>query len=310
MDLLGDILSTLELHSTVYFRAELTAPFSIAVPADRSVIRFHVANHGPCHISLPSGESAQFSAGDMVLVPHGAAHVLADSPGVPPVPLNSVLEASGFDGTGPLVFGGGGSKTVIVCGHFAFTDELMHPVIAALPALIHVQGQSERRYAWLEQTLAYMEWESKARPEGWGEVIKRLSEILFVYVLREYMGTHPHSAGALIALADPQIGKALQAVHAEPAGDWTVDTLARQAAMSKSAFAERFREALGVTPARYVVAWRMHKARALLDRSARSIREVAWDVGYESETAFNRVFKEHFGAPPGRYRRALGSDDA
>lgn len=113
-----------------------------------------------------------------------------------------------------------------------------------------------------------------------------------------------------MALADPHIGKALQAIHAEPANDWSVDTLAQRAAMSKSVLAQRFTEAVGVPPARYVVSWRMHKARALLDHSTRSIREIAWDVGYESETAFNRVFKEHFGAPPGRFRRSLESDQA
>lgn len=308
MDLLGDILSTLELRSTLYFRAELTAPYSISVPEDRAVIRFHVANEGPCWITLPSGESTCFSAGDLVLVPHGAAHVLSHSPSAQPVPLNNVLDESGFDGTGPLVFGGGGAKTVIVCGYFAFAHEVMHPVIASLPPLIHVKGRAERHYAWLEQLLAYMEGESKDRPEAWGEVTKRLSEILFVYVLREYMGKHPNSTGALMALVDPHIGKALQAIHADPAADWSVDAMAARAAMSKTVFAERFHGTLGVTPARYLVSWRMHKARALLDHSTSSVQRIALEVGYESEAAFNRMFKEHFGEPPGRYRRALESN--
>jgi AraC family transcriptional regulator, activator of mtrCDE len=303
MDLLGDILSTLELHSTLYFRAELTAPFSIAVPADRAVIRFHVANEGPCRIELPSGEAAEFAAGDLILIPHGAAHVLSDSSRAVPFPLPNVMDVSRFDGTGPLVFGGGGRRTSLVCGHFAFKHPIMHPVIASLPALIRVEGSAKRHYAWLEQLLAYMEGESRSRSEAWEEVTKRLSEILFVYVLREYMVRHPHSTGALMALADTHMGKALQAIHAAPASDWTVESLAARAGMSKSAFAEHFRERLGVTPARYVVSWRMHKARMLLDRSERSIRQIAWDVGYESEAAFNRVLKAHFGSPPGRFRR-------
>ena len=133
MDLLGDILSTLELRSSLYFRAELTAPFSIAVPEDRNVIRFHVANEGPCRIELPSGESTDFFAGDLVLVPHGAAHVLSDSAAAKPVPLRNVLDETGFDGTGPLVFGGGGSRSVIVCGYFAFGQELSLIHIWTLP---------------------------------------------------------------------------------------------------------------------------------------------------------------------------------
>ncbi len=308
MDVLGDILSTLELRSTFYYRAELTAPFAISMPEHPEVIRFHVASEGPGWIELPSGESVRFSAGDLILIPHGAAQVLANAPGGEPVPLRTVLEEIRYDGGGPLVFGGGGAKTVVVCGHFGFAHKVMHPVIASLPALIHVKGRADRHYTWLEQFLVYMDGESKLRSEAWREVIKRLAEIIFIYVLREYMGSHPHSTAALMALVDPQIGKALQAIHATPAGDWSVDTLAARAAMSKTVFAARFRETLGVTPARYLVSWRMHKASALLmSRSDRSIREIAWEVGYESEAAFNRTFKEHFGAPPGRYRRSLPS---
>jgi transcriptional regulator GlxA family with amidase domain len=138
-----------------------------------------------------------------------------------------------------------------------------------------------------------------------GEVTRRVSEILFLYVLREYMGGHPNSTAALMALTDTHIGKALVAIHSNPAAEWPVETLAATAAMSKSTFAERFRATLGVTPARYVVLWRMHKARTLLDRSGLSVRQIAWEVGYESEAAFNRVFKDYFGAPPGRFRRQL-----
>ncbi len=305
MDLLGDILSTLELRSSLYFRAELTAPFSIAVPEDRNVIRFHVASEGPCRIELPSGESTDFLAGDLVLVPHGAAHVLSDSQQAKPVPLRNVLDESGFDGTGPLVFGGGGSRTVIVCGYFAFGQEVMHPVIASLPALVHVRGTGEHHYAWLEQLLAYMEAESKIRADAWAEVTRRVAEILFIYSLREYVRMHPRASGALLALSDHRIAKALQAVHLDPSANWSVDNLAEHAALSKTAFAESFHRMVGVTPMSYVVAWRMHKARALLGRSERSIQAIALEVGYDSESAFNRVFKKHFGAPPGRFRRAL-----
>jgi AraC-like DNA-binding protein len=307
VDLLGDILSTLELRSSLYFRAELTAPFSIAVPEDRNVIRFHVANEGPCRIELPSGDSTDFFAGDLVLVPHGAAHVLSDSTPAKPVPLRNVLDETGFDGTGPLVFGGGGSKTVIVCGYFAFGQQIMHPVIASLPPLVHVQRRGGSHYAWLEQLLAYMEAESETRADAWVEVTTRLAEILFIYTLREYVRMHPNPTGALTALSNHRIAKALQAVHADPAADWSLDSLAERAALSKTAFAETFRTMMGVTPMNYVVSWRMHKARALISRSELSIQAIALEVGYSSESAFNRVFKEHFGEPPGRFRRALAT---
>lgn len=302
MDVLGDILSTLQLRSTLYFRAELSAPFSISVPEDRQVIRFHVANQGPCLVTLPTGEFTRFEPGDLVLVPHGASHVLSDVSRQAPRPLGEVLQESGFDGSGPLVYGGGGSRSVIVCGYFAFAHDAVHPVIASLPALIHLPAMASRSYAWLEQLVSYMEGESHDQPEAWSEIVRRVAEILFIHVLRACMGTHPNSTAALLALGDPQIGKTLALIHADPARDWSISALAAQAAMSKTVYTERFRQMLGTTPGRYLVDWRMHKARALLDRGDLSVKHVAWEVGYESETAFNRVFREHFGITPGRFR--------
>lgn len=310
MDVLGDILSTLQLRSTLYFRAELSAPFSISVPEDRTVIRFHVANRGPCLVTLPTGEATRFEQGDLVLVPHGAAHVLSDPSKRQPRPLGEVLQESGFNGRGPLVFGGGGEQTVIVCGYFAFAHEAVHPVISSLPALIHLPALAERSYQWLEQLVSYMEVESREQSKAYSEIVRRVAEILFIHVLRSYMGAHPNSTAALLALGDPQIGKALALIHADPARDWSISTLATHAAMSKTVFAERFRHMLGTTPGKYLVDWRMHKARMLLDRGDLSVKQVAWEVGYESETAFNRVFRAHFGMTPGRFRmRGVNSDN-
>jgi AraC-like DNA-binding protein len=186
-------------------------------------------------------------------VPHGAAHVLSDSPALPPVPLDHVLGDCKFDGTGPLVFGGGGRPTVIVCGYFAFDQEVMHPVISSLPALMHLQGRAGCHFAWLEQLLASMEAETRARAEAWQEITTRMAEILFVYTLREYMGKHPNSTGALMALSDHRVARALRAVHADPAVDWSIDALAVRASLSKTAFGEAFRRMLGVTPMQYII---------------------------------------------------------
>lgn len=306
MDLLADILETLALNSSLYFRANLSAPFSILVPANPNVIRFHAASEGACWIGLASGESVWLKADDLVLVPHGAAHVVADSPQTDPVPLPTVLESSGQAAAAPLVFGGGGRGAVLVCGHFGFMHEIVHPVIASLPPLIHIDGGGGRRYGWLEQMLAYINEEAKENTFGWREVVQRLAEVLFICVLREYMGRSPHSTGALTALADPRLGKAIRAIHSDPAADWSVNELAERAAMSKTILVERFKQQLGVTPARYVVLWRMHKAKAMLARTSLSAAEIGSRVGYQSEAAFNRVFKNFFGAPPGRFRRDRG----
>lgn len=302
VDVLGEVLAVLELSSQLYFRAELSRPFAIGVPEQKGVIRFHVAAEEACTIAVRGHEPVTFAPGDLVLVPHGSAHVLADDPERPARPLSSVLDESNFDGTGPLVFGGGGARTVLVCGHFAFADILLHPLVAGLPPLLHLRAQAGSSYEWMEQVVRRMEREVRARPIGYLEVVRRLSEILLVELLRAQADRG--DLGALTALADPQLGRALQAMHAEPEADWSLDALARLAGHSRTRFVERFRERVGTTPMKYLVTWRLLKARRLLARADYSVAEVARRVGYASESAFNRAFREHFGAPPGRFRRA------
>jgi transcriptional regulator GlxA family with amidase domain len=148
-----------------------------------------------------------------------------------------------------------------------------------------------------------MEEESRQQSEGWQQVVRRLSEVLFVHVLREYMQRAPHTTGALAALADPALGSALRALHADPAKAWTVENLAERANMSRSVFAESFKASLGITPAKYLLLWRMQKARALLERTRSNVASVAKQVGYASEAAFSRAFKECVGVSPGQYQR-------
>lgn len=302
VDVLGEVLAVLELSSQLYFRAELSRPFAIGVPEEKGVIRFHVAAEEACTIAVRGHEPVTFASGDLVLVPHGSAHVLADDPERPARPLPSVLDECGFDGTGPLVFGGSGARTVLVCGHFAFADTLLHPLVAGLPPLLHLRAQEGSSYEWMEQVVRRMEREARARPIGYLEVVRRLSEILLVEVLRAQADRG--DLGVLTALTDPQIGRALQAMHAEPEADWSLDALARLAGHSRTLFVERFRERVGTTPMKYLATWRLLKARRLLACPDHSVAEVARRVGYASESAFNRAFREHFGAPPGRFRRA------
>lgn len=304
MDLLGDILATLDLRATLYFRAELTAPFSMAMPTERHVIRFHVVSEGTCWIMTPQGEKLECNQGDLLLIPHGATHVVASACVVPPLPLTTVLQDAGYQGEGLLRYGGGGERAALVCGYFGFDEAVVHPVIATLPNLIHIRQQGQRQYAWLAQLLEHIGHESENKTEAWGEVVRRMSEILFIQVLREYMAGHPNATGALMALADPRLGRALKAIHGQPSKAWSVDELASLANMSRSVFIEHFRAGLGTSPARYLTTWRMYKARSLLATQRTSVEKVANAVGYQSETAFNRAFKAQFGVAPGRYQRA------
>lgn len=301
VDVLSEVLSTLELTSNLYFRAELSRPFSIAVPEHAGVIRFHVATEGPCTIGLPGRTPVAFGPGDLVMVPHGSPHVLSDVPGRPSRPLEAVLAQSGFDGAGHLTCGGGGRRTVLVCGHFGFEESALHPFVASLPPLLLVRSDAALGYDWIEAVLRHLEGEVRARRSGYREIVRRLSEVLLIEVLRAHAD---RDAAALSALADPQLGRALQAMHAEPAADWSLEELARIAGQSRTIFAERFRERMGISPMKYLASWRMQKARRLLSGPGCSVAEAAQRVGYSSDSAFNRTFRKEFGESPGALRRA------
>lgn len=256
---------------------------------------------GVCTVALDAAEPVRCGPGDLVLVPHGAPHVLSDAPGRPARPLAEALSESGFDGTGPFASGGSGPRTVLVCGHFTFGAGTLHPVLTGLPPLLHVRAGATRSYAWLDPVLRHLEGETRLARAGSGEIVRRLSEILLIEVLRAC--AEAGETGALAALADPQLGRALEALHADPARAWTLAALARCAGLSRTLFAERFRTRLGVSPMRYLAHWRVHKARRLLQERGCSVAEAARRVGYASESAFHRAFREQFGAAPGLWRR-------
>lgn len=302
-DVLSEVLDTLELESSIYFRAELSAPFSIAVPENRRVIRFHIATMGPCTIRVSGGSPITFEPGDLVMIPHGLEHTLSDSPTSEANSLSEVVDSSGFDGDGPLVYGGGGEKTTLVCGHFAFSSDVTHPFIETLPPLLHLRRQEGPDYSWIERMLAFTEHESRFKPRGWQGVVERLSQILFLYVLRAHLDENPESLGAVSALADPRLSAAIQSIHSAPATDWSLDTLAQKAGMSRSAFVRRFTATFRLSPMKYLTQWRLSRARHLLVHTDSSAGEVAARVGYASEAAFNRAFRDRFDAPPAAFRR-------
>ena len=307
-DILSDVLNTLELESSLYFRAELTSPFSIAVPENPGVIRFHIASGGQCKIRTNDSNIVEFGHGDLIMVPHGFAHVLSDSEHNNPEALSRVLDQNSFEGQGPLVYGGGGAQTTLVCGHFSFSQSLVHPFLRNLPQILVLKQNEGVSYAWIEQLLAYAEEESKKQSMGWHTIIDRLSQILLVCVLRKYTQQDSQTIGALAALADSQLSACIQAIHGSPARDWTLDELARKANMSRSSFVRKFRNICDMSPMQYLTHWRMQKARYLLVKEAQSTATISEQVGYSSEASFSRAFKEVFGAPPATYKRSYVSD--
>lgn len=305
MDALSQLLRSVRLCDGVYFRCEFSAPWGMRMP-ETPMAEFYVILRGQCWLRMP-GERTPIAlrGGDVAVFMTGAPHALVDNPKARAFPPEIVLRGQGPNHLGPVTFGGGGAPATLLCGYFRVDRDSRHPLIAALPQLIHIreaQGQGQAS-ALLGNLVALMTQETRAAQPGAEAVINRLCEVLFVHVVRAYLEQSPRIAGILAALADSQICAALNEVHHAPERPWTLAALASRLGMSRSAFAARFHEVVGQTPMQYLTNWRMETARRLLLERRLSVAAVAGHVGYGSEAAFGKAFKRVVGVGPGGYRR-------
>ncbi|HEY6158829.1 MAG TPA: AraC family transcriptional regulator [Gemmatimonadales bacterium] len=306
MDVLSDILTTLRFRGSLYFSTEFRPPWGVRVPHFRRVARFHLVVRGACWIRVENvSDPVRLETGDIILVPRGAEHIITDMPDTPAKAVDEVVRAAGFTGRGALVIGDAdsGAPTRLVCGHFEFDDDVDNPLLERLPPALVVRWDEEVRNYPLEDAFRLIVREVREGHPGHEAVVERLSEILFVQVVRTWARRANHERGVLAALADPRLGAALEAIHTEPRARWTLETLSRRAAMGRSAFVERFGTVVGESPLRYLTRWRTQVAKRLLADSGLSLDQIAGRVGYESAAAFSRVFKRTAGVSPGEYRR-------
>lgn len=307
LDLLSDILTRLALRGSLYFRTSFTEPWGLRVPAYQNVARFHFAHRGEALVRI-AGQRAPIvlAQGDLVIVPHGAAHVLSCRHTGPDeaLPLDDVLSRSGFPGHGTLVWGGdeSTSDTQLICGHFALTEGARHLLFERLPSVIHLRGYGADSGPWLEATLKVIGAEAGGARLGGDLIAQKMSEAIFAQAIRAHIEQAAEGTD-LAGFADPHLSRALMAFHRDPAAGWSVATLARAAALSRTGFAERFAQQLGVTPMAYVTSWRMQIAREALLSRGLSVAEAAEISGYASESAFSRAFRKEIGAPPAAFRR-------
>lgn len=257
LDFLSDILNRLSLEGTLYFRTSFTEPWGITVPYFQDVARFHYVHKGDCVITVEnSGERIHLTQGDMVLVPHGASHTLTCRTTEPEtaLELDDVLERSGCDGSGLLVFGGiePGHDTQLICGHFSIAPGSKHVLFERLPPLIHIKGYGEDVGDWLEATLRIIGSEAGRSNLGGSLIALKMSEAIFTQAIRRYIEMSSDDKTAFSGFADKNINRALNAFHKEPVKAWTVEELAREAALSRTSFATRFSEKLGLTPMQYI----------------------------------------------------------
>lgn len=313
VELLADVLQRVRLAGSIFLFGEFSAPWgftstdaatlaSVVAPGAKRLVLLHLAVEGRFHISLPSGESAHCEAGDAIVLPYCDIHSMVDPPETTPVPIVDLLPPPPWKSLPVRCESrGGGAPTRVLCGYLSCDDLLFNPLLAALPRLIHVRPSSGPAARWREASLRYTV-EQAARGGG-SALLARLPELVLADCLRQYAESAPPAQmGWLTALRDPVVGKALVLLHSRPGDPWTVPELARRAAASRSLLAERFTRALGVSPMRYLMQWRLQLAAELLRSSRIGLAPLAERVGYESEAAFSRAFKRHLGLSPAAWR--------
>ena len=303
-DPIGEALYFLRMSGTFYCRSEFREPWALGLPAIDDSLMLHVMTSGKCILEVEGTPDHVLRQGDLALVPHGKGHVVTSAHGLPVSNLFEIQREQLSERYETLRLGGKGEQAAMICGLFKFDDPAAQQLITLLPKVILVDGWSSPQSEWIRSTLRMISAEAKAMNAGGEAVITRLADILVIHAIRFWI-THDPSpqTGWLRALHDPQIGRVISRIHRQPGASWTLETLAEEASMSRSAFAARFTELVGEPAMKYVTRWRMHSAQVRLRDGDATVAEVALSLGYESEAAFNRAFKRHVGVSPGAVKR-------
>ena len=257
---------------------------------------------GNCTVGSPDGRIIELAEGDLVFVPHGSAHWIADKSTSLRMPSPEFVKARR---AGIPVFNSGGDETTLIAGHFEFDYQPLHPFLKDLPPIIHIRQYVTENQLLLKQVTQLMVEELNNERPGSSVMLKCLSEIMFINIIRTYLEQAVPDSGFLSALNDTRISKALKLIQDSPQNHWTLESLASEIGMSRSVFFNQFKKLVHETPLSYLTNWRIRQAQKLLMMDNSNISEIAANVGYQSEAAFNRIFKSKTGQTPAVYRRSM-----
>jgi AraC-like DNA-binding protein len=337
-DPLSELLRAVRLRGAIFYYVDGIAPWVAEAPAAREIapailpgaehlIEYHVVTQGNCWGAIAGEAPVALSAGDIIMFPQGDAHVISSAPGMrlaevdrslffsprpPQLPFvltqhgERTIPTAAFDdapATTARLDGGGQERATVVCGFLGCDARPFNPLLAALPRLLHMPGAADRR-GWIRHFIDVAVEEANRKRPGGEAVLERLSEMMFVDVVRRYLESLPaEQTGWLAGLRDRFVGRALGLLHERPAHHWTIDGLGEAVGLSRSALHERFAQVIGQPPMQYLAQWRMQLASRLLLESTMNVASIALETGYESEAAFNRAFKRFVGMPPATWRR-------
>ena len=329
-DALSDLLRSVRVRGAVFYyvscrdqwSAEAPPAQEIAeavMPGCEHVMEYHMIAKGNGWAAVSGEPPVKLAAGDVVMFPQGDRHVMSSAPGVEPLRMTADWVFARRDDPRPLpisfhhgVIEAGATlpaddaEMIAVCGFLGCDLRPFNPLVSALPRILHLPAASAG--AWVARVIEQAVAESNDKRPGGDAVLERLAEMMFVDAARRYIGTLPEEAtGWLAGLRDRFVGRAIECLHQAPDQDWSVDELARQVGLSRSALHDRFVKFLGHAPMQYLASWRIQLGAKMLRESNRNVATIALDVGYDSEAAFSRAFKRVVGMPPAAWRKAQTS---
>jgi AraC-like DNA-binding protein len=303
IDALADVLKSVRLSGSAYFCSDFTSPWGMDIEASQQGL-FHVVVNGSCYLQLADrDELIHLHQGDIVAFPTGGAHWISDQEESSRLPGVEVVENI-LSGQNPFmhstipVF-----SNTIMCGSFTYDQSVKHPFLSDLPCFIHIKAMLTPELSWLRDLVKVLSNETKNPSPGSSLIVDRLTEILFIQLMRYYMHSSDKDMGYLIALGDNQIGKALNLIHSEQDATLTVEGLADAVALSRTAFSEKFSKMVGMPAKSYLLNWRMQRAKMLLQENNVKMMTVAENAGYASEASFSKAFKRFFSLTPGQIRK-------
>ena len=314
MDALSDVLRVIRLSGGVFLEAQLSAPWCFKgrispddckafQVAPSLVIATHFVVSGKMQLQVNDDAPLIVNAGELVLLPHNDVHAFGSDVKVAPFSQPDEVKSKAAGQFTRIELGGGGEQTQLLCGYLG-SNHAFGPLLSSLPSVLKLDVRSTPLGAWVESSFRFAVSQIAAGRVGSTTVIAKLSELLFVEAISHYIAGLPEDRkGWLAGLKDPQVGRALSLMHANPAKDWSAEALAAEVGMSRSGFAERFASLVGQPPIQYLTYWRMQLAARRLLESREAIAQVGFSVGYESEAAFSKAFKREFGASPASWRK-------
>ncbi len=320
-DALSEVLRAVRLTGGVFLDAEFSAPWCVGasigpedcrafgIPSER-VIATHYVLEGTVRLGLDGEPPVELGTGDLVLLPRNEPHRLASDLSLAPVSADVLIQPPGGENAlAAIRYGGGGERSHIVCGFLA-SDLPENPLFASLPRVLTLRSGQTSARDWIASSFRFAAAELAAGRPGSDTILAKLSELLFVEAVRSCIAAlTPDRTGWLAGLRDPHVASALALLHGRVAHAWTVDSLAREVGLSRSALGARFAALLGEPPMRYLARWRMQLASLRLRECHASLAQIGAEVGYNSEAAFNRAFKRELGVPPATWRRAASPRD-